>query len=70
MIHSLWIAKKNELCALVRKISDTLGGDNVEWLREYCKELVEKHKNNLDGALRYFRNVEKESKFYKQESST
>lgn len=54
MNRALWIAKKNQICCLIKKISDNNGGDDVEWLREYAKEVIEKHKDDLDKALNCF----------------
>lgn len=40
MNHGLWIAKKNQLCSLIKKVSDVYGGDDIDWLRDYCKEVL------------------------------
>lgn len=51
MSHALWIAKKNQCCVLIKKISDHYGGDDVQWLRDYCKEVVEKNKDDIQKLL-------------------
>lgn len=40
MNKGLWIARKNHLCCLIKKVSDGHGGDDVEWLRGYCREVL------------------------------
>jgi hypothetical protein len=52
MDRGLWIAKKNRLCGLIKKLSDILGGDEVEWLREYCREVVAEYPDDrIDEAI-------------------
>ena len=41
MNKGLWIARKNHLCALIKKVSDGHGGDDVEWLREHCRQVLD-----------------------------
>ncbi len=55
-----WIDKKNELCRLVKTISDWEGGDDFEWLSDYCKIIVLAYFENLDEPLNCFRNVEQQ----------
>lgn len=64
--QALWLAKKNQLCVLIKKISDTYGGDEIEWLRDYCREIVELHKNDLQKALDCFLGLEKQLRFMKK----
>lgn len=47
MNKGLWIARKHYLCSLIKKVSDGHGGDDVEWLREYCREVIEAHPGEL-----------------------
>lgn len=54
MSIALWIAKKQQLFHLVKRVSDAYGGDEVEWLREYAKELVETNKEDLQQAINCF----------------
>lgn len=49
--QALWIAKKNQCCALIKKISDHYGGDDIEWLREYCKDIIQKNKDDIQKLL-------------------
>lgn len=57
MIPALFIPKKNELAVLIKKVSDAYGGDDVVWLREYAKEVIELNRQNLDVALDCFNNL-------------
>lgn len=57
MSAGLWIAKKNVLCGLIKKVSDANGGDDVEWLRDYVRDVVEDSKDCLDSAIACFSDV-------------
>lgn len=55
MNYGLWIAKKRVLFGLIRKVSDGYGGDDTEWLKGYCKEVLEAHPDELiDEAILCF----------------
>ena len=43
MNKGLWIARKNYLCILIKKVSDLSGGDDPAFLKEVCKLVVEAH---------------------------
>ena len=62
MNHALWIVKKNQLCGLIKKISDHYGGDEVEWLRDYAKEVISMNKEDLQKALDCFWDLEAQLK--------
>jgi hypothetical protein len=64
MNHALWITKKNQVCVLIKKISDMYGGDDVEELREYCREIVEVNRDDIQKALDCFWDVESRLKYY------
>jgi len=49
-----WKEKKNRICKLIKLISDYHGGDDIDWLRDYCKEVIAKHHDNLDSPLAMF----------------
>lgn len=40
MNRGLWIARKNYLCTLIKKVSDGHGGDDIEFIRQHCKEII------------------------------
>lgn len=54
MNKAIWIAKKNEICSLIKQISDTYGGDEIEFLREYAKGIINDYQNDLDMPLDCF----------------
>lgn len=41
MNKGLWIARKNHLCCLIRNVSEGHGGDDIEFLRQHCREVIE-----------------------------
>ena len=43
MNRGLWIARKNYLFALMKKVSDAHGGDDIQFLREQWQEIVDSH---------------------------
>jgi hypothetical protein len=49
------ICQRNELWALIRKISTFHGGDEDLWLREFAKVMVEKH--GFEKSLECFKNI-------------
>lgn len=57
MKSGVWIAKKNELCAEIKMLSDMFGGDDIDWLREYCKDVISSHKSDLDTAIKCFKEI-------------
>jgi hypothetical protein len=63
MNHALWIAKKNEICNLIKKISDHYGGDDIEWLREYAKEVIAENRDDIQKALDCFWDLEAQLKY-------
>ena len=54
MSRALWIAQKNQLCHLIKQVSDGYGGDELGWLREYAKDTVEGFKDDLGKAISCF----------------
>ena len=54
MSIALWIAKKQQLFHLIKRVSDAYGGDEVEWLRVYAKDVVEASKDDLGEAIFVF----------------
>ncbi len=58
-----WRAKRDYLCKLIKQVSDENGGDDVEWLREYARDMINKYADNLDVAIECFESlVRKEAK--------
>jgi hypothetical protein len=48
--RAMWIARKNTLCGIIKRVSDAYGGDNIEWLREHCRQVIEAHPGDLIEA--------------------
>lgn len=44
MNEGLWLAKKNYLCILIKEVSNLYGGDDIVFLRQHCKEVLQEHK--------------------------
>ncbi len=47
MNKGLWIARKNYLCTLIKKVSDGHGGDDIEFLRQHCREVIESYQGEM-----------------------
>jgi hypothetical protein len=52
-----WKEKRDYLCKLIKKVSDEHGGDDIEWLREYAKDVIKKYSNDLDVAIVAFESL-------------
>lgn len=65
MSRALWIAKKNELCNLIKIVSDGYGGDDVDWLRDYAKEVIDAHQDDIMPAIECFKDLERQLDFIK-----
>lgn len=66
MNRGIWIAKKNHICSLIKKISDHYGGDDIEWLRGYAKEVIELSTGeDIERVLNCFLLVDKSLRFVK-----
>jgi len=53
--NAIAICQKNELWSLIKKVSNSHGGDDPEWLKEYAKSLVENY--SLEECLLVFRDL-------------
>ena len=49
-----WKMKKNYLCKLIKSVSHYHGGDDIEWLREYCRLVIQSNRENIDAAIDWF----------------
>jgi hypothetical protein len=47
MNQGLWIARKNQLCILIKQVSDGFGGDDIDFLRQHCKHMLNEHQGEL-----------------------
>jgi len=60
----LWIARKNYLCTLVRKTSELFGGDDIEFLREHCRELIDTYfDERIEEAIRCYEAILESCKY-------
>lgn len=65
MNKGLWIARKNYLCTLIKKVSDGHGGDDIEFLRQHCKEVIEMSPDEkIEEAIACYTEMVKQSKYY------
>jgi hypothetical protein len=55
-----WNDKKNRICSLIKLISENYGGDEKEFIDEYCREIIQKYSNDLDKALDCFEDLYKQ----------
>lgn len=60
MRDAIWIAKKNQLCMLIKKISDHYGGEPIEDLREYAKDIIDRYSDDIQKPLDCFLELEKQ----------
>lgn len=47
MNKGLWIARKNYLFCIIKKLSDGSGGDDTELLKGHCMEVLELYPGEL-----------------------
>ena len=65
MNRALWIARKNYLCGLIKKVSDGNGGDDIEFLRQHCKEILQSHPDEkIEEAIRCYEEMVEQLKYY------
>lgn len=65
MNRGLWIARKNYLCTLIRSVSDGYGGDDIEFLRQHCKEVIEAHPDELiEDAIACYQEMVEQLQYY------
>jgi hypothetical protein len=50
--------QRNELWALLKKIDAHYGGNDIEWLKIYAKDILQHH--SLEAALTCFRDIAKQ----------
>jgi hypothetical protein len=65
MNKGLWIARKNYLCILIKKVSDGHGGDDIEFLRQHCREVIESHQDEkIEEAIACYQEMSEKLKYY------
>lgn len=65
MNRGLWIARKNYLCTLIKKVSYGYGGDDIEFLRQHCREVIDLHSDELiEEAIACYQEMVTQLKYY------
>ena len=65
MNRGLWIARKNYLCTLIKKLSDAYGGDDSEFLRQHCKEVIDAHDGEkIEGVITVYQEMVEQLRYY------
>lgn len=70
MNRGLWIARKNYLCCLIKKVSDGLGGDDINFLRQHCKDVIEAHpEEKIEEAINCYLEMVEQLKYLQRENN-
>ena len=70
MNKALWISRKNYLCNLIRKWSDGHGGDDIEFLREHCRQVIVEHADEkIELAIKCYEEMVDKLKYYPERNS-
>lgn len=65
MNRALWIARKNYLCCLIRKVSEGHGGDEIEFLRQHCREVLEAYPNEkIEQGIKCYEEMVEQLRYY------
>ena len=65
MNKGLWIARKNYLFSLIKKVSDGHGGDDIEFVRQHWKEVVEMCPDEkIEEAIACYTEMVNQLKYY------
>jgi len=65
MNKGLWIARKNYLFSLIKKVSDGHGGDDIEFVRQHWNEVVEAHPDEkIEEAIACYQEMVEQLKYY------
>jgi hypothetical protein len=65
MNRGLWIARKNYLFTLIKKVSDGHGGDDIEFLQQHCKEVIDAHPDEkIEEAIACYQEMVGQLKYY------
>lgn len=55
MNKGLYIARKNYLWALIKKVSDAHGGDDMEFVKQHWREVIEMHPDEqIEDAIKCY----------------
>lgn len=65
MNRGLWLVRKNYLCSLIKKVSDGHGGDDIEVLRQHCREVLEEYPGErIEEAIACYEGLAQQLKYY------
>ena len=66
MNKGLWIARKNHLICIVKKLSDGHGGDEKEWLNGHCIAVLEMYPgDDIEIAIKCYEECIKDLRYYR-----
>jgi len=69
MNRALWITRKNYLCCLIREISEGHGGDDIEFLRLHCKEVIANYPDEkIEEAIKCYEELKGQLKYQSERS--
>ncbi len=67
MHRALWIARKNYLCGLIKKVSDGHGGDDIDFFKQHCTEVIDAYPDeNIEEAIMCYEEIVKDLKYYER----
>ena len=65
MNRGLWIARKNYLCNLIKKVSDGHGGDDIDFLRLHCSQVIARYPDDaIEEAIACYEEMVEQLKCY------
>jgi uncharacterized protein CbrC (UPF0167 family) len=65
MNKGLWIIRKNYLCCLIKQVSEGNGGDDVEFLRNHCREVLFDYPGEkIEEAITCYEKLAEHTKYY------
>jgi hypothetical protein len=50
-MNNCWKQKKNYLWKLIKKLSDEYGGDDLDELKDYARDMIKKYADNLEVCI-------------------
>lgn len=67
MNRGLWIARKNYLYTLIKKVSDGHGGDEVKLLQQHFNEVLDAHPGEkIEEAIVCYQEMVEQLKYYSE----
>lgn len=65
MNKALWIARKNYLYALIKKVSDGQGCDEVEFINKHFQEVLQMNPDEkIEDAINCYESMVEQLKYY------